>query len=85
VAWQSLVDWQIVSGPTVWEALVDGDVAQVEFWLDGKLRAVAREAPYRYDWDTTGAKAGPHQLTLRAVGTSGAVDERRSIVLVSPS
>jgi hypothetical protein len=84
VAWQSLSDWQIVSGPAVWEALVEGDVAQIEFWLDGKLRAVDREAPYRYDWDTGSNAAGPHKLTLRAIGTSGAADERSSIVLVSP-
>jgi N-acetyl-anhydromuramyl-L-alanine amidase AmpD len=84
VVWQSLADWQIVSGPAVWEALVDGDVAQVEFWLDGQLRAVDREAPYRYDWDTSAAETGAHRLTLRAIGTSGAADERSSIVLVAP-
>jgi N-acetyl-anhydromuramyl-L-alanine amidase AmpD len=84
VVWQSLADWQIVSGPAVWEALVEGDVAQVEFWLDGKLRAVDREAPYRYDWDTSGEESGAHQLLLRAIGTGGAAVDRPSIVLIAP-
>jgi len=84
VSWQSLVNWQSVSGPTVWEALVEGDVAQVEFWVDGRLRAVDREAPYRYDWDPSGEQGGAHELTLRAIAAGGGAVERRSIVLVAP-
>ncbi|MDQ4029926.1 MAG: Ig-like domain-containing protein, partial [Actinomycetota bacterium] len=84
VSWQSLADWQIVSGSVVWEALLDGDVAQVEFWFDGKLRAVDREAPYRYDWNTSREQSGAHQLTLRAIGATGAAIEESVIVLVQP-
>ena len=44
----------------------DVDVASVEFYLDGVLRAVGTQAPYTWSFDTTMVANGPHTLTVKA-------------------
>jgi hypothetical protein len=71
------------------------DVKQVEFRIDGKLRAVEQQAPYVYGEDENGAhkgflvttwlSPGKHRFTVRAVGRSGvATDTVTARVLPAP-
>jgi N-acetyl-anhydromuramyl-L-alanine amidase AmpD len=85
VVWQSLNDWQQVDAATTWEALVEGPVEQVEFWVDGRLRLADREAPYALDRVVAGDQPGPHRLRLRVVGAGGRIVEQERFVLVSPT
>ena len=85
VVWQSVNDWQQVDASTTWEALVEGTVEQVEFWVDGRLRLADREAPYALDRVVAGDPPGPHRLRLRVVGAGGRIVEQERFVLVSPT
>jgi|GEM_PF-3560307 len=84
IASDSLVDGQTVSGIQHWLVATTGSVAHVEFDVDGAPAATATKAPYAYDWDTSGAAAGPHQLTVRAVGVEGDVATQTLTVTVAP-
>lgn len=46
-------------------------VAQVEFSLDGKVKAVRNEAPATWDLDTTALANGPHTLSVRVLDADG--------------
>lgn len=88
LAWQSLHDWQSLTGPAVWQVLAEGAVQQVEFWVDGSLRWTAREEPYVFGgeggvWDTAAERPGAHEVLVRVVGTGGRIAEGRAVVLVS--
>jgi hypothetical protein len=81
VDWQSLLPWQTVAGPVVWEALASGTVKQVEFWIDGRLRSVDLNAPYVFGpddgvWDASAEEPGAHRLTVKAVGAHGHASEQ---------
>jgi N-acetyl-anhydromuramyl-L-alanine amidase AmpD len=87
VDWQSLMDWQTVDGPIVWEALASGQVAQVEFWVDGKMRSVDLTPPYVFGaddgvWDATAESPGAHELTVKAIGADGHASESAVTVFV---
>ena len=88
VLWQSMADWQTVCGAVAWQALTDGAVQQVEFWVDGRVRSIVTEEPFTFGgrgglWDTSSMRSGAHELLVRAVGTSGRVAESRALVLVA--
>ncbi|HSL64298.1 MAG TPA: N-acetylmuramoyl-L-alanine amidase [Gaiellaceae bacterium] len=83
LVWQSLVDWQTVDAGTRWEALVEGSVAQVEFWVDGRLRLADREPSYALEPVVAGDVPGPHRLRLRVVGADGRTVEQERLVLVA--
>jgi hypothetical protein len=70
---------QKVDGLFAWTAEPSGeDVAEVDFLVDGDLRASVTEPPFTYGWDTALEPAGRHVLTVRAVG----VDRRSAIATV---
>ena len=88
VLWQSMTDWQTVRGAVAWQALTDGTIQQVEFWVGGRVRWIAVEQPYTFGgegglWDTSSLRPGPHQLAVRVVGTGGRVAESRAMVFVA--
>ena len=88
VLWQSLGDWQTVSGPVGWRALATGAIEQVEFWIDGRLRSTATEEPFAFGgegglWDASSLSSGVHTMLVRAVGTGGRIAESRATVFVS--
>ena len=85
IVWQSIADWQPVDAATRWEALVDGPVEQVEFWVDGRLRLADREEPYALDQVVAPDASGPRMLRLRVVGEGGRIVEQTRLVLVSPT
>lgn len=70
-----------VSGTTTVSASASDNVGvtQVEFYVDGTLKATDTTSPYSFSWDTTTAANGSHSLTSKAydaagnVGTSSAV------------
>ena len=80
----SLVDGQTVSGTQHWVVAARGSLARVEFLVDGLPQVTLTKAPYAYDWDTTSDAAGPHQLTVRAVGIEGDVATQTVTVTVAP-
>ena len=82
IVWQSVTDWQGVDASTGWEALVDGTVEQVEFWVDARLRLADREPPYGLDRIVAGDAPGLHVLRLRVVGAAGRIVEETRLVLV---
>ncbi len=89
VVWQSLHDWQSVSGPVGWQVLAEGAVEQVEFWIDGRLRWTAGEPPYLFGgeagvWDASGEAPGLRELLVRVVGPGGQIAESHASVFVSP-
>jgi N-acetyl-anhydromuramyl-L-alanine amidase AmpD len=81
----SLADGQSVSGPQHWLVATTGNVAHVEFVVDGTVQATATAAPYFYDWDTGAGPAGPHALAVRVVGADGTVVEQALTVTVVPA
>ena len=88
VLWQSLADWQPVSGPVGWRALASGTIEQVEFWIDGRLRWTATEQPFAFGgesglWDSSSVEPGVHMMLVRAVGTGGRFAESRATVFVA--
>ncbi|MFZ2492739.1 MAG: Ig-like domain-containing protein [Thermoanaerobaculia bacterium] len=46
-------------------------VTQVEFYLDGALKATDSSAPYSWSWDTTTATNASHGLTSKAYDAAG--------------
>jgi N-acetyl-anhydromuramyl-L-alanine amidase AmpD len=88
VLWQSLADWQAVSGPVAWQVLADGGVEQVEFWVDGRLRWLAKDLPFVFGgeggvWDAESVRPGAHQTLVRVVGTGGRIAESSAVVFTS--
>lgn len=88
VLWQSLGDWQTVSGPVGWRVLATGAIEQVEFWIDGRLRWTATEQPFSFGgesglWDSSSVSPGVHTMLVRAVGTGGRIAESRATVFVA--
>lgn len=89
VLWQSLSDWQSVSGPVAWRVLPSGTIQQVEFWIDGRLRWTAAEEPFAFGgeggfWDSASVSPGAHSVLVRAVGTGGRIAESGATVFVAP-
>lgn len=56
-------------------------VTQVEFYIDGKLRATDTSTPYTYLLDTIVEKEGPMQIEIGAYTTSG--DSRKVVLNVT--
>ena len=87
ILWQSLGDWQPVSGQIGWSMLASGTIQQVEFWVDGRLRWTDAEAPFAFGesglWDSSSVEAGGHTMLVRAVGTGGRIAESRATVFVA--
>jgi N-acetyl-anhydromuramyl-L-alanine amidase AmpD len=82
----SLVDGQTVSGLQHWLVDASGSLTRVEFAVDGTVRAAVTTAPYAYDWDTGAESAGPHRLTVRAVGADGqAAEQSLTVTVAAPS
>jgi len=52
-------------------AAANGQVARVEFYLDGNLLATSTSAPYSIAWDSTGATNGTHALVAKAYDDAG--------------
>jgi hypothetical protein len=77
VATSQPTDGATVRGSTVWEALpAGGEVARVDFAIDGEHRWSERSAPYRYDGDTGtldvgGLTVGRHTLVVTATALDG--------------
>jgi hypothetical protein len=76
-------------GATVAGALrVDADawdderVEKVDLLVDGALRAIDLEAPYRFAWDASAETGGSHVLELRAVDLDGKRASSRITVTV---
>ena len=77
---ESLSAGQTVQGQVEWSVKVQGAVRRIEWLIDGKLRWTSKWLPFVFGgkgalWDTTRETPGAHQLTVRAVATSGAVSE----------
>ncbi len=53
------------------EALDDGKVSKVEFFVDSTLRATDTSAPFSYPWDTSAASFGAHTLQAKAHDDAG--------------
>ena len=88
VDWQSLADWQTVTGPVAWGVLTTGTIEQVEFWIDGRLRWTAAEPPFSFGgaggvWEASELSPGAHSTLVRAVGTGGRIAESGATVFVS--
>jgi N-acetyl-anhydromuramyl-L-alanine amidase AmpD len=88
VLWQSLADWQAVSGPVAWGVLASGTIQQVEFWIDGRLRWTALGEPFAFGgegglWDSSSVSPGAHTMLVRAVGTGGRIAESRAAIFVA--
>jgi hypothetical protein len=77
---ETLSAGQTVQGQVEWSVKVQGAVRRIEWLIDGKLRWTSKWLPFVFGgkgalWDTTRETPGVHQLTVRAVATSGAVSE----------
>jgi N-acetyl-anhydromuramyl-L-alanine amidase AmpD len=83
IASSSLADGTTVSGLQHWLVDVTGTVKKIEFLVDGTVAATATKGPFAYDWDTSSAAQGPHQLVVRATGVDGTVSEQTATVTVS--
>ena len=86
---QSLSPGQTVQGQVEWSVKVQGAVRRIEWLIDGKLRWTSKSLPFVFGgkgalWDTTREAPGVHELTVRAVATSGAVSESTIPVTVAP-
>ena len=63
---------EVVSGVVVVGAeVVDDDVTAVSLWVDGASVAEDREAPWRFEWDSSTVRDGRRELTVVAVDTAG--------------
>jgi hypothetical protein len=62
-----------VSGTVAVSAAASDDirVEKVDLWIDGRLHAIDRTAPYAFTWDARAAAAGTHTLELRAYDIDG--------------
>lgn len=59
-------------------------LAFVAFYLDGKLQAVDREAPFAWTWDTTASAMGNHEVAVLAADNLGNAAVARTGVSVVP-
>jgi N-acetyl-anhydromuramyl-L-alanine amidase AmpD len=62
---------QLVTGTVEWSAATVGNVAGVDFLVDGVVQASVEGEPYVYEWDTSLETSGRHVLSVRAVGING--------------
>jgi N-acetyl-anhydromuramyl-L-alanine amidase AmpD len=90
ILWQSLSPLQTLDGEVAWHAVVEGEIEQVEFWIDGRLRWTADSEPFVFGggdgrWDPALGNPGPRNLLLRAIGSDGTVAESRKLVFVAPA
>ena len=77
---------QRVWGPLVWEVLVQGTVARVEFLVDDVLRDTQTKPPYLFggvtgSWDASAETPGEHTLTVRAIGPRGTATASTRVVV----
>jgi N-acetylmuramoyl-L-alanine amidase len=77
---ESLSFGQTVQGQVEWRVKVQGAVRRIVWLIDGKLRWTSKWLPFVFGgkgglWDTTRETPGVHELTVRAVSTSGAASE----------
>ena len=77
----SLANAQIVTGSVRWAATIAGTPAQVEFLVDGAVRAALTQRPYAFDWDTTSETSGPHTLLVRALRSDDKILASRMLVV----
>jgi RHS repeat-associated protein len=75
VAVAAPLDGERVRGTVNVDAAASDDrrVENVEFLVDGVVKATDTAAPYAYAWDTTTAANGSHALTVRATDDAGNV------------
>ncbi|MEO0506924.1 MAG: Ig-like domain-containing protein [Bacteroidota bacterium] len=70
-----------MGGPSVWNTVVveltandsDGEVAKVEFFVDGAKQGEATTAPYNFDWDTKTVEDGSVELKVTVTDDEGAI------------
>ncbi|MFC1679029.1 Ig-like domain-containing protein [Elusimicrobiota bacterium] len=76
-------DGAMVAGMVGVEAVVaeGADIARVEFYVDGRLKATDTSAPYGFDWDADGVPDGSHTLTAKAYDAAG--DLRENLIAVT--
>jgi len=79
----SLADGQTTAGVARWVVTPSEPVTRVEFVVDGWVRHVDQQAPFTYDWDTSGERDGAHTLDVWAVTGDGRVATRHATVTVS--
>jgi N-acetyl-anhydromuramyl-L-alanine amidase AmpD len=79
----SIAEGQTVAGVQHVLVQTSGQVAQVEFSVDGALRGTGGAAPYAWDWDTTAETPGSHTLLVRAVGKDGTSAQQLVTVTVA--
>ena len=70
---QSLTAGQILRGPITWTATAAGDVARVEFLVNGTVVGVFSAAPYGGTLDTTKLANGAYTFAVRATRTNGGI------------
>jgi hypothetical protein len=61
----------------------DEQVEKVDFWLDGRLMAIDRSAPYAFNWDTRTSVDGAHRIEARAYDIAGRITSAARDVQVS--
>lgn len=75
VAWKAPVAGQsvrgLLTGSTCEATASDTDMSEVQFYLDGKVIRLERNAPYNCVWDTTKSAEGSHTLKAVAVDKAG--------------
>lgn len=79
----SIVDGETVADVQHWLVSTAGQVASVQFAVDGVVRSTATAAPYAWDWDTTQETPGPHTLVLTVTGADGTVVTQQLAVTVA--
>lgn len=70
-----------------WTAILGRQTGVVEIWIDGELRGEADFGPvpggsnssFRWEWDTTRERNGPHRVVLRAFGEDSSLEPRLSV------
>jgi hypothetical protein len=74
-----------LSGPVTVAGNVADDVRveKVDFWLDNRLMAIDRTAPYAFTWDTRIWSEGSHQIQIRAYDIAGRVTSAARTVQVA--
>jgi hypothetical protein len=74
-----------VSGVVDFAATASPAVTQVDFWVDGGLRASDTAAPFSWKWNTTAAADGQHHLRVQARTDGGQMAEHATTAMVDNS
>jgi len=74
-----------VSGSVVVSVAASDDqkVEKVDLWVDGRLTAIDRAAPWSFTWDSRGVGDGPRQIQARAYDIAGKITAASRTVQVA--